>query len=277
MNFAGEASMKLISKVRVRQRRVRPLCAVTVVCASMMLSYVQAQTAVAPTATPEKATAPQRPSRPPDPVFENPNTDPRDFEGLWLPGRARVAGAAETQPQRGAPAPGGLTGPILGGAAANELSGSTLQCTPVWRLIGAGGGMSNYWVMGEKEIVLLSEEDMDVVRKIYINGTHPKKSTPQPNGHSIGHWEGNTLVVDTIGFSKSDGSLSDRHVMERFEKKGGVLTDHATVVEGGKTVALELPSNWRPDLTISENVCEEGFRRYGLKDGQVVNFNTLPE
>ncbi|MGC3982451.1 MAG: hypothetical protein QM808_14470 [Steroidobacteraceae bacterium] len=236
--------------------------------AAMLLSNVHAQ-------TDPSAQTPQRATRPPDPVFENPNTDPRDFEGLWLPGRARLAGAPE--PVRGAPAAGGLTGPILGGAASNELSGSTLQCTPVWRLIGAGGGMSNYWVMGDKEIVLLSEEDMDVVRKIYMNATHPKKWVPQPNGHSIGHWEGNTLVVDTIGFSKADGSLSDRHVAERFEKNGSALMDHAIVTEGGKSVAIDLPSNWRPDLSFSENVCEEGYRRYGLQDGKVVNFNTLPE
>jgi hypothetical protein len=245
-----------------------------------LLNSAQAQLDPAPAAAPDQPAAPKRPSRPPNPVFDNSNTDPRDFEGLWLPGRARVAGAPE--PARGAQPAGGLSGPILGGPAANETSGSTLQCTPVWRLIGAGGGMSNYWIMGEKEIVLLSEEDMDVVHKIYVDGKHPKKLTPQPNGHSVGHWEGNVLVVDTVGFAKADGSLADRHVLERFEKTsgektGGVLIDHATVTEGGKTVELELPSHWRPDLSISENVCEEGFRRYGLKDGQVVNFNTLPE
>jgi hypothetical protein len=229
-----------------------------------VLGSVQAQ-APAPATAAGTDGGPARVGRPPDPVFDNPNPDPRDFEGLWLPGRA--------QPPEGVK----LSGPILGGAAVNETSGSTLQCSPVWRLSGAGGGMSNYWVMGDKEIVLLSEEDMDVVRKIYLNATHPPRLARQPNGHSIGHWEGNTLVVDTIGFANRDGTPSDRHVVERFERSGGKLVDHSVVTEGGKSVSLDLPSNWRPDLGYNENVCEEGFRRYGLKDGKVVNFNTLPE
>lgn len=259
--------MNLVWRTCNAWRNPQPM-RVAVLALSMLLSSAHAQESSA------SATS-QRPNRPPDPVFENPNIDPRDFEGLWLPGRVRLAGESELA--RGSRVIGGLSGPVIGSAATNELSGSTLQCTPVWRLIGAGGGMSNYWIMGEQEIVLLSEEDMDVVRKIYMNAKHPKKLVPQPNGHSIGHWEGNTLVVDTIGFSKSDGSFSDRHVVERFDKTGGALLDRATVTEGGKTTTFELPSNWRPDLMFSENVCEEGFRRYGLKDGQVVNFNTLPE
>ena len=143
--------------------------------------------------------------------------------------------------------------------------------------VGAGGGMSNYWIMGDKEIVLLAEEDQDVARKIYLNSVHPKALKPQPNGHSVGHWEDNVLVVDTIGFSNPDGSPSDRHVVERFEKTNGLLTDDAVVTEKGRTVYAVLPSSWRPDYGFSENVCEEGFRRYELRDGKVINLNTLPK
>jgi len=39
------------------------------------------------------------------------------------------------------------------------------------------------------------------VERIYLNRTRHRESTPTWNGDSIGHWEGDTLVVDTIGFN----------------------------------------------------------------------------
>jgi hypothetical protein len=41
-------------------------------------------------------------------------------------------------------------------------------------------------------------------RTIYMDGrSHPKKLTPSYYGHSIGWWEGDTLVVDSVGFNES--------------------------------------------------------------------------
>ncbi len=58
-------------------------------------------------------------------------------------------------------------------------------------------------------------------RQIHINGTHPAKLTPSYAGHSIGKWEGDTLVVDTIGFAAGVLSPPTRnsdqlHMVERF-------------------------------------------------------------
>ena len=39
-------------------------------------------------------------------------------------------------------------------------------------------------------------------RSIHVDmAKHPDQLTPSYAGHSIGHWEGNTLVVDTVGFA----------------------------------------------------------------------------
>jgi hypothetical protein len=51
-----------------------------------------------------------------------------------------------------------------------------------------------------KEVVELFEYD-HFVRHIYIDGKHPEDLTPTYDGDSIGHWEGDTLVVDTIGLN----------------------------------------------------------------------------
>jgi hypothetical protein len=61
-----------------------------------------------------------------------------------------------------------------------------------------------------------------LTRTVHMNmTTHPAKVAPSRGGHSIGRWDGDTLVVDTVGFAPGSlaGSLphSDKlHVVERF-------------------------------------------------------------
>ncbi|MDG2167587.1 MAG: DUF6152 family protein [Opitutales bacterium] len=65
---------------------------------------------------------------------------------------------------------------------------------------------------------------MDFVRTIHLDqDEHPENIEPSTGGHSIGHWEGDTLVVDTIGFEAGvlnhmrGAKHSDQmHVIERF-------------------------------------------------------------
>ena len=75
------------------------------------------------------------------------------------------------------------------------------------------------------ELVVFKLEYYDMVRIIFLDGRpHPPADAPHSKtGHSIGHWEGDTLVVDTThlesatltnnGLSHSD----DVHVVERFK------------------------------------------------------------
>lgn len=67
---------------------------------------------------------------------------------------------------------------------------------------------------------------MDIVRTIHLNmDEHPADITPSRAGHSIGKWEDDVLVVDTIGFAEGylEGTFqgvkhSDQmHVTERFQ------------------------------------------------------------
>jgi hypothetical protein len=82
-----------------------------------------------------------------------------------------------------------------------------------------------------KEIVILSSLRTPA-RHIYTDGrghVNPDIFDPVSNGHSIGHWEGDTLVVDTVGFS-SEGLTAipgggrrtpDSHLIERFRSLNG--------------------------------------------------------
>jgi hypothetical protein len=48
---------------------------------------------------------------------------------------------------------------------------------------------------------LLFEGNIHSYRQIFMNGKHPEDPDPTWFGHSVGHWEGNTLIVDTVGFN----------------------------------------------------------------------------
>lgn len=76
-----------------------------------------------------------------------------------------------------------------------------------------------------RDMIVLRMEYFDMVRIIYMDGRrHPGEDYPHSkNGHSIGHWEGDELVVDTThlasatfmnnGFNHSDNI----HMVERFK------------------------------------------------------------
>jgi len=71
-------------------------------------------------------------------------------------------------------------------------------------------------------ITLIYDQD-DQVRHIRLNASHPATVTPSPMGDSIGHYEGDTLVVDTIGIKPGPYAMVDRY--------GSPVTDALHVVE----------------------------------------------
>jgi hypothetical protein len=69
-------------------------------------------------------------------------------------------------------------------------------------------------------VMILNEMNHDA-RIVRINGTHRPDSIRNWMGDSIGHWEGDTLVVDTTNFSDKTrfrGSSPNLHVVERFSR-----------------------------------------------------------
>ena len=60
-----------------------------------------------------------------------------------------------------------------------------------------------------KHAITLTYGFMDIVRTIHLDtGKHPDDIVPSRAGHSIGKWDGNTLIVDTVGLS--EGYLEGR-------------------------------------------------------------------
>jgi hypothetical protein len=72
-------------------------------------------------------------------------------------------------------------------------------------------------------IVHLTEFTTPGYRQIFLDGRpHPEEWNPSWMGHSVGHWEGDTLVVDTVGFNELTagfGVHSEKlHVVERITR-----------------------------------------------------------
>ena len=78
-------------------------------------------------------------------------------------------------------------------------------------------------VQGLDKVVILYEY-LHMFRVVSINGTHPADPDPTWMGDSIGHWEGDTLVVDAVGFNNRTelpGAFLHSealHVVERFHR-----------------------------------------------------------
>jgi hypothetical protein len=110
-------------------------------------------------------------------------------------------------------------------------------------------------------------EWMSQTRRIYIGAHHPRDVDPTFFGDSIAHWQGNTLVVDTIGL-RSDTTMNDSglmhgkntHVIERWsQSKDGILNDELTVLDDDMlTQPWVRTFHYRrePTMRVMEYVCE---------------------
>jgi hypothetical protein len=80
---------------------------------------------------------------------------------------------------------------------------------------------NNYQIVQTPDYVVILVEMIHDARIIRINGTHAAPSVRQWFGDSIGHWEGDTLVVDTTNFTDKTrfrGASENLHVVERFSR-----------------------------------------------------------
>jgi hypothetical protein len=131
-------------------------------------------------------------------------------------------------------------------------------------------------VQTQGEVVMLFEYD-SLRREIYTDGHwHDASLVPLWMGDSVGHWEGNTLVVDTVNFN--DRTWIDRighphsdalHVVERFRRPDhDHLVDEITIEDPKaytKPWTAHLELQLRPDWKLTEQFCEDGESFMGLE------------
>ncbi|MGP0075150.1 MAG: hypothetical protein ACLPWF_24835 [Bryobacteraceae bacterium] len=129
---------------------------------------------------------------------------------------------------------------------------------------------NNYQFVQTADTFMIMVEMIHDVRVVRINGTHKPPEIRQWLGDSIGHWEGDTLVVDTTNFNgqaRFYGSDQNLHTIERFQR-----VDPSTILY---RVTIDDPTTWTKPWTmeypfvatkgpIYEYACHEG--NYAMED-----------
>lgn len=140
-----------------------------------------------------------------------PTTDPRDFSGLW----------------RSKPAPGSFLPFVLAGelpfteraqerlryalemAEQNtQLATPHIMCRPTGVNQATGPIAPVYVLQNDEKMVFIVTDEIRDISQVYFADEHPTDLEPSYGGHSIARWQGDTLLVDTIGYN-GRGVLND--------------------------------------------------------------------
>ena len=226
----------------MRKKRFRALAALTACLATVAAAQTPTPKAAVASPFPMSALAPANVSKPR-------TKPPFDLTGTWM------HGGGPDNPFRFSPPPGFKLTPAAQGhydaaqKAAKEgkvYRDDIGQCWPA----GLPLIMTRVWPIAMIQLptaIYMISGFMNSVRIIYLDGrkhTDPDIVVRSFNGESIGHWEGDTLVVDTRNF------VEDHHWLD----SGIPLTDAARIIErmrlinGGATLEIEYtasdPKSW---------------------------------
>jgi hypothetical protein len=222
-----------------------------------------------------------------------------DFTGVWEVGLgggggrgrgaakgAPAAGAAGGGPGRGrgaAPLGPSLTPAYL--AKAKEMAAQprpeeneTANCLPpgVPGIMGQPYPMEFLMTPGMVTVVI---EAYSQVRHIYTDG-RPLPEDPDPTfyGASVGHWEGDTLVAETVGFAQVPRGLSFPYsdkmkIVERFKlTDADTMSIETTILDPeALTMPYSMPARTlkrHRGWTIAEYICEENNRNFADANGK---------
>ena len=118
-------------------------------------------------------------------------------------------------------------------------------------------------------IFFLFEGNIHSYRQIFVDGRkHPDDPDPTWYGHSIGRWEGDTLVVDTIGFNdkfwfdfRGHPHTEKLHTIERYTRTDlGHLENNVTIDDPGaysRPFTVTFTARLRPGEELMEYICQE--------------------
>jgi hypothetical protein len=190
-----------------------------------------------------------------------------DLSGVWgalPPPRADPAAGGTPAPPVAAPGPpAGTSGSVFGNIGAQLPGGAPYQpwaaelvkqrmadnskdnpdahCLPMGVMQMTSHPFPRKIIQTPAEVVMIYEASGTTVREIFLDGRALPPADAQPwwNGYSIGHWEGDTLVVETAGFV-DDGWLDVR---------GSPLTSAGRLIERYRRPSY---GNLEIDVTIDD-------------------------
>jgi hypothetical protein len=130
--------------------------------------------------------------------------------------------------------------------------------------------------------LMLYERDT-TYRQVYTDGRKlPQNPQPIWLGYSVGKWDGDTLVVDSIGFNDR-GWLDARghshsealHLRERFHRVNFGTMELQLTIDDPKTYTrpftITLKQHLMPDTDLLESFCAENEKDVGHVDGKLAH------
>src|SRR5262245_53493809 len=145
-------------------------------------------------------------------------------------------------------------------------------------LLGVFPDLREIEVSGSTVTMRFEAQGQNVERVIHLDqAQHPANVAPSLAGHSIGRWEGQTLVVDTIAFSPHPIGIAiavpsgpSKHLVERFAlapDRRHLRYDLTMEDPAGLTAPASLSTQWeyRPDLAPSGVACDPDIARRMLE------------
>lgn len=119
-------------------------------------------------------------------------------------------------------------------------------------------------IVQTKDRVMILNEMVHDVRIVRMNSQHPPPDIRRWLGDSIGHWEGDTLVIDTTNFNDTPGlfsASSNLHVVERFTRIDASTLSYKFTVDDPTVWARPWSGEvvWpKTDQRVFEYACHEG-------------------
>ena len=147
-------------------------------------------------------------------------------------------------------------------------------CEPINPVQFVGGGLFPTQILDGGNQIVLMNEWVAVPRRIYTDGRkHPPADELLPTweGHSIGRWDGDTLVADVVGFN--EGTWLDMggkphgdkmHIVERFTRLDLWTLRYEATIDDPETYTqpwtVRFNIGWDPNGELQEYVCQENNR-----------------
>jgi hypothetical protein len=193
-----------------------------------------------------------------------------DWSGVWSPGVGAGSRTTATPPKLTPEGQRLLDEFEAGKAEGRNLQTQAANCVPngmpgIMRL---PYPIEFVYSPGRVNILI---ETYSEIRRIYVDG-RPLPEDPDPffNGHSVGHWEGDTLVVDTIGISPQVSVIPGLRATEqtRFQERitrvaPDRLVDEITIIDPtlfAEPYVMVQSYTLQPDWEMREYVCQENNR-----------------
>jgi hypothetical protein len=133
-----------------------------------------------------------------------------------------------------------------------------------------------------KQFIIFQTGGSHSYRTIYLDGRqHPANLAPSYYGHSIGHFEGDTLVVDTVGYnermwvSNLEGMPHSEklHTIERFTRTDFNTIKYEMTIDDPGAYTATWKTNWdirfSPGSESFEFVCQDGNQAFDLMVGSM--------